>query len=99
VSGYRTIPEAAVEAGVAEAERITAAPDLEAERIGGETPEGFVVRAVLTAALPRLLDDKAVKRAALALWAEGHRTPSPPHPDVAYWEQIARRAFEAVRSG
>ncbi len=54
------------------------------------------IRRELEAALPHLVGDKVVERAALALWAEGHRTPSPPHPDMAYWRQIARRAFEAV---
>jgi hypothetical protein len=67
------IPDAAVEAGVAEAQRITAAPDLEAERIGDETPEGFVVRAVLAAALPHLLTDEMVEAAAGALWDHRER--------------------------
>jgi hypothetical protein len=90
------IPDAAMQAAAEELERITAAPDLESERISGETSEGFVVRAILTAARPHLVDDKVVEHAAMALWAEGHRTPSPPHPNVAYWKRIARRALEAA---
>jgi hypothetical protein len=59
------IPDAAVEAGIAVAERIAAAPDLEAER--GKMPMGFVVRAILAAALPHLVTDEAVERAARVL--------------------------------